>query len=85
MAITPGPWQTRFIYRMIKAARATAGLSMHPYLCNDWDDACLMAAAPDMLAELKDILSFCREEGCALGEAELKSIEEVIGKATTDE
>lgn len=46
---TPGPWAARFIYRMIRAARDTQGLLMATPPENDWPDACLMAASPDLL------------------------------------
>lgn len=53
---TPGPWQPRFLYRMIKAARETPGLLIATDPANDWADACLMAAAPDMLHALRETL-----------------------------
>jgi len=51
---TPGPWQTRFLYRMIRAARETPGLLMGSPPENDWADARLMAQSPDMYALLRE-------------------------------
>lgn len=46
---TPGPWVTRFIYRMIRRAREFPGdLFFQGDAENDWGDAMLMAAAPDL-------------------------------------
>lgn len=53
---TPGPWQARFIYRMIQQARKfPKGLLVAAPPENDWADARLMAASPDMLAELERV------------------------------
>jgi hypothetical protein len=46
---TPGPWQSRFLFRMIRRVRESPGdLLIASPSENDWGDVCLMAAAPDM-------------------------------------
>jgi hypothetical protein len=57
---TPGPWATRFVYRMIRAARETKGLLVAADPANDWGDARLMAASPDMLHALSEMIA-CME------------------------
>jgi hypothetical protein len=54
---TPGPWATRFLFRMIRRVRESPGdLRIASPPENDWGDACLMAASPDLLAALKDMM-----------------------------
>jgi hypothetical protein len=51
---TPGPWQARFIYRMIRRVRESPGdllIASDPE--DDRGDACLMAAAPGLLEALE--------------------------------
>lgn len=50
---TPGPWQARFLYRLIRAGRESPGLLVESPPENDWADATLMAASPRLLAGLK--------------------------------
>jgi len=45
-------------------------------------NARLITAAPDMLAELQEILAFANDEGAPLGVLELGSIRRVVAKAT---
>lgn len=61
--ITPSPWQARFIYRMIRAAREHPGLPMESDPENDWDDATLMAAAPLLLAACQKLQEYFDTEG----------------------
>lgn len=74
--ITPGPWQTRFIYRMIQAAREQAASEDSGYVMsappeNDWDDAELIASAPDMLIKIESLKEQNRELLEALKVAQL--------------
>ncbi len=58
-AWTPGPWEFRFIFRMIRAVRnhqKTLAIMMQPDDARDAADAHLMAAAPDLYEALEDML-----------------------------
>lgn len=44
-AATPRPWQTRFLYRQIRAARSYEGLHHQTDADNDWHDADFTAHA----------------------------------------
>ena len=47
---TPGPWQTRFIYRLLKRVRESPGdLLIGGKTEDDWKDAKLMASAPELV------------------------------------
>ena len=55
---TSGPWQTRFLFRMIRRVRESPGdLFFESDPVNDWADAQLMAASPDYHAAAEMILS----------------------------
>lgn len=57
---TPGPWQTRFIYRVFRQARKCPGdLMFQTPPEQDWPDCQLMAAAPDLLEALKEFDEAC--------------------------
>lgn len=60
---TPGPWQPRFIYRMIRAARKDPNLLIAADPANDWADARLMAAAPDLLEALRTLVDYYDQAG----------------------
>lgn len=58
---TPGPWATRFIYRMIRRVRESPGdLLIASDPANDWGDAELMAASPNLLAACESALELMR-------------------------
>ncbi len=55
---TPGPWQTRFLYRMFRRVRESPGdLFFETGPENDWEDSELMAASPDYHAAASVILA----------------------------
>lgn len=43
-AATPGPWQTRFMYRSLSSARKDSSLLIETPASQDWTDAELIAA-----------------------------------------
>lgn len=51
-AATPGPWQTRFLYRSFQAARATATLVTDTPDSQDWPDCEFIAAAREAVPRL---------------------------------
>jgi hypothetical protein len=77
---TPGPWQSRFLFRMIRRVRESPGdlLIVSPPE-NDWGEACLMAAAPDLLDRLS-VLVAAVERGVVL-EHHVRSAKVAIARA----
>jgi hypothetical protein len=53
---TPGPWQTRFMYRALQAARKDAELMFGTAPESDWPDAEFIAAARNALPGLLERL-----------------------------
>lgn len=85
---TPGNWQARFIYRVMKRVRESPGdLLMMGDGSKDWADARIMAAGPNLLAALErlagpanfDVSDHNPECGCCVCEARL-----AIAKAKED-
>lgn len=71
-------------HRTIASQVSDADQLLFDFLCTkrkEESNAKLFDSAPEMLAELKEIVSFARIEKCALREQEIKSIEAVIAKA----
>jgi hypothetical protein len=57
---TPGPWQFRFFFRMIRAVRnhqTTLGMMLQPDDTRDVYDAHLIAAAPELYEALVNIVA----------------------------
>jgi hypothetical protein len=67
-ASTPGPWQTRFIYRMFVACREAPDTLMGDK-SKDWGDAAFIAAARTYMpllvavAEAADVFALCLQTG----------------------
>ena len=52
-AATPGPWQTRFVWRSLDAARKTQDLLSNTLPTQDWPDAQFISALnPQVVLEL---------------------------------
>lgn len=92
---TPGPWKQAHVVsayetkrRVIVAAEDSqyAGCPVgEVYGTTDEDckaNARLIAAAPDLLHELREVLAWAREENAPLRQQEIDSIEAAIAKAT---
>lgn len=87
---TPGPW---IIGELVKVARIDNARMIRPVEDHNYDygataivgtseaDACLIAAAPELLETLIDLLDVS-EELCGLGLKEMIRAHEVIKKAT---
>jgi hypothetical protein len=85
---TPGPWTVNELnaqgfkskhYIFIEPNIAVIEKKISGHDQNDWADACLIAAAPDLLAALVD----CREALVRAGATgELRVVDAAIAKAT---
>ena len=62
---TKAPWQTRFIYRLFRAARESVIVLMHDGPDKDWPNADFIAQArtdlPAVVAELREAREVLRE------------------------
>lgn len=76
--ITPGAWEVVGNLRQLVCSRMPDGRSLA--IADTWSmrNACLIAAAPDMLAALKDAAQTFE----AIGKVAPRSIEAAIAKAT---
>lgn len=91
---TPGPW---YVGEANRFSNKTSHIGIH---AEEWivaevqtdiaelpgeANANLIAAAPDLLEELKEVLTWATVEGIALRQQEIDSIRAVIAKATGED
>lgn len=71
---TPAPWQTRFVYRMFRAARNCDGLIQNTPSEQDWSDADMVAHAP---ADIDYLLTEVARLDTALTECSTEAAEDL--------
>lgn len=79
---TLGPWEIG-IYNAgrVQIIAKQGPIEVSPAMANSIPDAHLIAAAPDMLKELRRIIEFAKDEKAPLQLPEINSIARVIAKA----